>query len=602
VSFAQQRLWFLEQLAPGEATYNLPYGCWLEGPLDTRALQRAVDAMVARHAALRTSIVACDGVPEQVIADTGTVLIEHIEVPPGLDEGERTRRAESIAGELARKPFDLATAPLIRTALIIAGADRHLLVLVMHHSISDESSMKILIGELSGVYLAETAGVPATLPPLLMDYGDYALWQQDRMQGEELDRQLSYWREQLRGAPQLLTLPAGRPRPARRSSRGGMATIDVDAATTRRLARVADDRGATMFMVFLAGFVATLSRYTRQATMLLGTQVAGRTHAELDPIVGMFANTVVLRMTLAGDPTFAELLSRVRDTTVDGLAHQQLPFEKLVEDFAPERTLAHAPLIQVQFAYGSLTPPALDLPGITTCSQALFTSTAKLDLTLYADAQEGPDGQATRLSMEYSTDLFDATWANRFLGCMKILLEHAAAAPGTPVADLPMRTGDLGGWRENGSPRLTPAAKAGAASPPAPQWSAVPPSADRVEPRNPVEATLARIWGGLLDTQAPVGVRDNLFALGGHSLTVTRFVARVGDAYGVKLPVYQVFVSPTIAELAEVIAAYPDFRVTRDLPSHAELDALSDEDLDELLRSALAERNRRRAIADGAGS
>jgi hypothetical protein len=510
--------------------------------------------------------------------------------------------AESIAGDLARKPFDLATAPLIRMALIVAGADRHLLVLVMHHSISDESSMKILTGELSDVYRAETVGVPATLPSLLMDYGDYAVWQQDRMRGEELDRQLSYWREQLRGAPRLLTLPTGRPRPARRSTRGGMATIYVDAATTQRLAVVAHGRGATMFMVFLAGFVATLSRYTRQADMLLGTQVAGRTHAELDPIIGLFTNTVALRVPLADDSTFAELLSLVRDTTVDGLAHQQLPFEKLVEDCAPDRTLAHAPLIQVQFAYGSLTPPTLDLPGIVTCSQALFTSTAKLDLTMYADAQDGQDGQATRLSMEYSTDLFDAAWANRFLGCMETLLEHAAVAPGTPVADLPTGTGDLGRGREDGSLQLTPAAEVDRASPPAPEWSPVSSAAGRVEPQNPIEATLARIWGDLLDTRSPVGVRDNLFALGGHSLTVTRFVARVGDTYGVKLPVYQVFVSPTIAELAEVIAAYPDFRATEDLPRHAELDALSDEDLDELLRTALAEHNRRRAIAGGADS
>jgi Condensation domain/Phosphopantetheine attachment site len=610
VSFAQQRLWFLEQLAPGEPTYNMPCGFWLDGPLDARALQRAMDAMVARHAALRTSIVACDGVPEQVIADAGAVPIEHIELPPGLDEGERTRRAESIAGDLARKPFDLATAPLIRMALIVAGADRHLLVLVMHHSISDGPSVKILISELSAVYRAETAGVPASLPPLLMDYGDYAVWQQDLMRGEELDRQLSYWREQLRGAPRLLTLPTGRPRPARQSARGGMATICVDAATTQRLAVVAHGGKATMFMVFLTGFVATLSRYTRQADMLLGTQVAGRTHAELDPIVGLFTNTVALRMALAGDSTFAQLLSRVRDTTVDGLAHEQLPFEKLVEDFAPDRTLAHAPLIQVQFAYGSLTPPTLDLPGITTSSQALFTSTAKLDLTMYADSQEGQDGQATRLSMEYSTDLFDAAWANRFLGRMATLLEHAAAAPGTPVADLPMRTGDFGRCREDGSPQLTPAAEVDRASPPVPESSAASSAADRVEPRNPIEAALARIWGDLLDTQAPVGVRDNLFALGGHSLTATRFVARVGDTYGVKLPVHQVFLSPTIAELAEVIAAYPDFRMTEDLSRHAELGALSDEDLDELsgedldmlLRTALAERNRRRAIAGGADS
>jgi non-ribosomal peptide synthetase component F len=823
VSFAQQRLWFLEQLTPGEPTYNMPYAFWLEGPLDAHALQRAMDAVVARHAVLRTSIVGCDGVPEQVVADTGTVPIEHIEVPPGLDECERTRKAESIAGELARQPFDLATAPLIRTALIVAGPDLHLFVLVMHHSISDCSSVEILIDELSDVYRAETTGVPASLPPLLMEYGDYAVWQQDRMQGEELDRQLSYWREQLRGAPQLLTLPTDRPRPIRQSTRGGVATIYVDAATTQRLAAVAYGANSTMFMVFLTGFAATLSRYTRQADMLLGTQVASRTYAELDPIVGMFTNTLTLRMSLAGDPTFAELLGRVRDTTADALAHEQLPFEKLVADFAPDRTLAHTPLIQVQFVYGSLTPPTLDLPGITARSLALLTSTAKLDLIVYADAQ---DAQVTRLSMEYSTDLFDTAWADRFLGCMATLLEHAADAPGTPVADLPMlsaaqrdeliiernrqgppgddaadggdahsapddsdadvwwllqastsrvidgdrslsmsevcdraariaraladhgvsvettvgvfldrgidmltallgiwwaggayvpldpgfpqarlaamargaglriiicdaahhdlalsgadgpvviriddpqtaagpplapvpvrvyilderlmpvpvgvvgevcvggrgvtrgyhdqpqltarafrpdpwsnepgarlyRTGDLGRWREDGNLQLTGRSDHQVKIR---GWSAASSAAGRVEPRNPVEATLAQIWGDLLDTQAPVGVHDNLFALGGHSLTATRFVARLGDTYGVELPVHQVFASPTIAELAEVIAAYPDFRVTKSSSRHAELDALSDDDLDALLRAALAQRNRRRAIADGSDS
>jgi amino acid adenylation domain-containing protein len=1091
-SFAQQRLWFLDQLAPGEPTYNMSYAFWLEGPLDTHALQRAMDAIVARHAVLRTSIVAFDGVPEQVVADTGTVPIEHIEVPPGLDEGERTRKIESIAGELARQPFDLAIAPLIRMALIIAGPGRHLLVLVTHQSISDGSSMRILLDELSAVYRAETAGVPAALPPLLMEYVDYAEWQQDRMRGEELGRQLSYWRERLRGTPQVLTLPTDRPRPARRSTRGGVATIYVDAATTRCLAAVAHGANASVSMMFLTGFVATLSRYARQADILLGTQVAGRTHSELNPIVGMFTNTLALRVSLADDPTFAELLGRVRDVTVDGLAHQQFPFEKLVEEFAQDRTLAHAPLIQAQFAYGSLTPPTLDLPGITIGSHVLLTSTATLDLTAYADAEEDQDGQATRLSLEYSKDLFDAAWAGRFLGCMATLLEHATDAPGTPVADLPMlsaaqrdeltiernrqalpahdaahaddadadfrrllqastsrvidadrslpmsevcdraarfaraladhgvslettvglclgrgidmlmaqlgiwwaggayvplnpgfpqaqlaamargaglriiicdaayhdlclsvadgaevirvddpqtaagpplapvpvsanslayviftsgttgqpkgvgteyrgfanllawfrralklsgedrvvaatlsfdislfeivltlasgadlviatteearepdrlrsliersranvmqatpqtwhllasaggvpaslrlrlsgaeamppdlaeqllapgialwnlygptetavwssagvitsaaraadigppidnvrvyilderlmpvpvgvlgevcvggrgvtrgyynqprltarmfrpdpwsnepgarlyRTGDLGSWREDGSlqligrvdhqvkirgfliecgeieavlrahgdvrqavavaaprggesalvayivPRrdsaaakpgadllevfrphmrarlpdymipalvvalpalpLTLTAKVDRASLPAPEWSAVTPAAGRVEPRNSVEATLAQIWGDLLDAHAPVGVHDNLFTLGGHSLTATRFVARVGDTYGVELPVHQVFAGPTIAELADVIAAHPDFRVTAGSSRHTELDALSDEDLDELLRAALAQRNRRRAIADSSNS
>jgi amino acid adenylation domain-containing protein len=437
VSFAQQRLWFLDQLAPGEPTYNMPYSFWLDGPLDAGALQRAVDTMVARHAVLRTTIAAFDGMPEQVVADTATVPVERVQLPPGPDDAERARQAEAIAKDLACQPFDLATGPLIRTALIAAGPGRHLFVLVIHHIISDGESMKILIGELSAIYRAETTGVPAALPPLWLDYGDYAVWQQDRIRGEELDRQLSYWREQLRGAPQLLTLPTDRPRPPRQSTRGAVATLYLDAAVTERLAAVAHGANATMFTAYLTGFVTVLSRYARQADMLIGTQVAGRTHSELEPMLGMFTNTIALRVPLAGDPTFLELLGRVRDITLDGLAHEQLPFEKLVEVFAPDRTLAHAPLIQVQFVYGSLTPPALDLPGITSRGRALLTSTAKLDLNMYADAE---DAKATALSLEYSTDLFDRPWAERFLRCMASVLEHAAGAPATPVADLPMLT------------------------------------------------------------------------------------------------------------------------------------------------------------------
>jgi amino acid adenylation domain-containing protein len=912
-----------------------------------------------------------------------------------------------------------------------------------------------------------------------------AVAQQDRMRGEELDRLLSYWRGHLRGAPHVLTLPTDRPRPARQSSRGAVATVTVDAATTRRLAAVAHAANATTFMLFLTGFVAVLSRYARQTDIVIDTQVAGRTHTELDPIVGMFTNTVALRMSLADDPTFTTLLGRVRDTTVDALLYQELPFEKLVEDLAPDRTLAHAALTQVQFLYGSLTPPVLDLPDVTSHCRAMLTGTAKLDLTMYVDT---PDGQATTLVLEYSTDLFGPAWAARFLRCMAHLLEHVADAPGTRVTGLPMlpaterdaliigrnrqalppgdddsvdvrsllqastsrvidgdgilpmsqvcdraariartladrgagpetpvglcigrgtgmltallgvwwaggayvpldpgfpearlaamargaglrmiisdaanrdlarsvadgaevicaddpvatagppldpvpvpatalayiiftsgstgqpkgvgiehravtnlltsfrralglghddrfvavttlsfdiallelllpvlcgadlviatadetrepdrlrslvertaatamqatpqtwrllesaggvpaglrlrlcggetlpadlagqlmapgvtlwnlygptettvwsaagvvtsaaaaaeigppiehtrvyilderlmpvpvgvvgevylagrgvargyhdrprftarsfrpdpwssepgarmyRTGDLGRWREGagleligrndlqvkirgfriecgeieavlrshrdvrqaavltaaraGEPALvayivprrgsaaarpgtdlleelrphlraalpdymipalvvalpalplTPNAKVDRAALPAPQWGASPSAAGRVQPRNPVEATLARIWSDLLATEAPVGVHDNLFGLGGHSLTATRFVARVADAYGVSLPVHHVFAGPTIAELAEVVSADPDFGLAAGLSRHAELDALSDEDLDELLRAALAQRNRRQATAGGPDS
>ena len=441
VSFSQRRLWFLEQLMPGEPVFHMPYAMWLEGPLDPDALQRAMDAMVARHSVLRTSIVAIDGVPEQVVADTGAVPIERISLPETSSADEARRLASAIATERAAKPFDLAHGPLLRAALIEAGPDRWLFSLVMHHIVSDGLSMQILFDELSAVYRAETTGAPASLPPLWMGYGDYAVWQQDRLRGEELDRQLAYWREQLRGVPAVLTLPTDRPRPARQSSRGALALSSVDAAVTSRLAELAAGCNATMFMAFLAGFTALLSRYTRQTDLVIGTPVSGRTHVELDPLIGMFTNTVPLRTSLAGDPTFAELLGRVRDTTVEALSHQELPFEKMVEEFAPERSLAHAPLMQVLFGYQSLTPPALDLPGVTARGWALFTGTAKLDLTLYVDSSVGQD---TMLALEYNTDLFDQAWAERFLGCLVRLLEHATAAPQTPVSDLPLLSAEQG--------------------------------------------------------------------------------------------------------------------------------------------------------------
>jgi amino acid adenylation domain-containing protein len=435
ISFAQQRLWFIDQLSPGEPTYNMPYAMWLDGPLDVEALQRALDAMVARHAVFRTSIVSFDGVPEQVVADACDLPIERIEIAADLARDEATKQADAVAAELALKPFDLAAGPLMRPALIAAGPDRNLFLLNMHHCMSDGESLKILVRELSAAYRAETTGVPAVYPELWLQYGDYAAWQQDRVRGEELKRQLPYWRDTLRGAPQFLALPADRPRPARQSQRAGLATVFVDAETTRRLTTVAHSANATNFMVFLTGFAAVLSRYARQHDFLIGTQVAGRTHSELEPIVGMFTNTIALRTSMDGDPTFLELLAQVRDTVVDGMSHQGLPFEKLVEEFAPDRTLSHAPLIQVQFLYGSLTVPPLDFPGITPNPRTLHTSTAKVDLTMYADAREG---DTTELSLEYSSDLFDPPWAGRFLSSMRHMLEHAAEAPDTRVTDLRM--------------------------------------------------------------------------------------------------------------------------------------------------------------------
>jgi amino acid adenylation domain-containing protein len=363
------------------------------------------------------------------------VVIERIELPETADSEESTRQAESIAADRARQPFDLAAGPPIRSTLIRTGPDRHLFVLVMHHVITDGTSMQVVMEELSAHYRAELAGLTASSPPLSMSYGDFALWQHDWMGGAEPERQLSYWREQLDGAPRVLALPTDRPRPARQSSWGARASLTVDDTAIAGLTEVARTANATMFMAFLAGFAVVLSRYAGQPDLVIGTQASGRTHAEFDPMVGLFANTVLLRTSLADNPSFAVLLGRIRDTTADALAHQQLPFEKLVDDLAPDRSLAHAPLAQVQFAHHPSAPPGLDLPGVTSSCRMLFTDTTKLDLDMYVESRPGQD---VALVLDYSTDLFDPPWADQFLRCVAHLLEHAALAPGTPVADLPM--------------------------------------------------------------------------------------------------------------------------------------------------------------------
>jgi amino acid adenylation domain-containing protein len=434
VSFAQRRLWFLDQLTPGEPTYNMPYAIGLRGPLDAGALQWALDAVLARNAALRTSIVAVDGVPEQDVAEHATVPIERLDVTDLPAGAPRAAVAQSLALDRARRPFDLARGPLLRALLVRTGAEEHLFLLVVHHIVGDGRSMALILDQLSTLYGARLSGSPAPLPPLWMDYGDYAVWQQDRMRGEELDRQLDYWVGQLRGAPAVLTLPASQPGPARRSASGEVRTRTLGPATTRRLATVAHRENATVFMALLTGFAVVLCRYARAPEVVVGTPVAGRTHGELDPLVGLFTNTVALRIPVTGDPTFLDLLARVRSTTLDALAHQELPFETLVEHLAPQRSLDQTPILQTQFIHQSLTAPDLSLPGVTAQGRALFTGTAKLDLSLYADTSDA----GTTLVLEYSTDHFDAAWADRFLRCTAHVLAHAARAPGTRAADLPM--------------------------------------------------------------------------------------------------------------------------------------------------------------------
>lgn len=412
LSFAQEQLWLVDQLSRQEITYTMPFAVWLDGPLRFTALQRALRALVARHGALRASITDDSAVPAQVVADVAEVPLERASLPAGLNGSEFARRARALADGRARVPFDLARGPLARVMLVSAGPNRHLLLLVLHHIVGDGPSVRILFDELAALYCAELTGRPAGLPPLSMSYGDYAVWQRDRMRGEWLRRQLSRWHQRLQGAPTVLTLPGSWPRPPLASSPGAQTAATLPAAATRRLAALAQDHNATIVMALLTGYALVLSQYARQPDLIIGIPAAGRTHAELEPIVGMFTNILPIRVRTDGAGSVAELLGQVRDAVADALEDQEVPFSVLVEEFAGTRSPGHAPLVQVQFAYGSLTPPGLALPNVTARGEVLFTGTAKLDLTLFADPTPA---KATRLVLEYRSDLFDRTWAAGFL-------------------------------------------------------------------------------------------------------------------------------------------------------------------------------------------
>ncbi|MFL6289706.1 MAG: amino acid adenylation domain-containing protein [Thermoanaerobaculia bacterium] len=431
-SFAQERLWFLDQLGhlgDGGAAYNIPAGLRLRGPLSVPALRAALDGLACRHEALRTTFALTDEMTDEMADEARVVQV----VAPSLDlalpvvdlSGVPGGEALRVAAAEAARPFDLARGPLLRALLLRTGGEEHLLVLVMHHIVSDGWSMGVLLRELARLYGG------ASLPPAAIQYADYAAWQRGWLQGEPLRRQLDFWRGRLAGLPPLLELPADRPRPPIQGTRGGRAELPLDAP----LDALCRARGVTLFMALLAGVQALLGRITGREDPPVGTPIANRQRAETEAVVGLFVNTLALPADLAGDPTFADLLARVRETTLDAYAHQDLPFEKLVEELRPERDLSHAPVFQVMLVVQNapLAPPAfagLDLQPVD-----LDTGTAKLDLML--GVVDRPAGRRM-LRAEHSLDLFDRTTVARLLDSLAGLLAAAAADPGLRLSDLPL--------------------------------------------------------------------------------------------------------------------------------------------------------------------
>ncbi|MFJ8011036.1 amino acid adenylation domain-containing protein [Streptomyces sp. NPDC096339] len=430
LSFAQQRLWFLDQLQPGRPDYNIPVATRLHGPLDADALAAALCAVVSRHEVLRSRIAEGPSGPVQVVE------APEVFVPVRTDLGDLHReearsRALGLAHADAAAPFDLGSAPLLRARVVRVADDEHLLVLVLHHTVGDGWSMPVLWRELSGAYASLRRGERPVLPDLPVQYGDFAYWQQRRLADGEADAGIAHWRAALAGLP-ALELPTDRPRPQVRSGAGDAFVFEVPAELAERLGALARERGATLFMVLLAGFQALLARYTGQADIAVGSPIAGRDRTELEPLVGFFVNTLVLRTDLSGDPAFGELLGRVRRTALAAYEHQDVPFDRLVEELRPERDLSRNPLFDVLFQLHPEQLDALPLEGVEVESLDTSNGTAKFDLSLAMT--EHPGGLTG--TVQYATDLFDRATVERFGGHYLRLLAGAAETPDAPLSRL----------------------------------------------------------------------------------------------------------------------------------------------------------------------
>ncbi|HSK79392.1 MAG TPA: amino acid adenylation domain-containing protein, partial [Thermoanaerobaculia bacterium] len=433
LSFAQQRLWFIDQLEPGSPLYNMPGALRAEGPLNAAVLARCLGEIVRRHEALRTVFAATEGAPVQVIQPAQPFPLPVVDLS-GLGEREREAQALELIRAEAGRPFDLSRGPLLRGLLVRLAGRGHVIALNVHHIVSDGWSIDVLVREIAALYPAFAAGRPSPLPPLPVQSADHAVWQRSWLRGEVLESEIDFWRGQLAGLPPLLTLPTDRPRPAEQSYRGATRPVRLPAGLARQVEALGRRSGATPFLVLLAAFQALLARYSGQDGLAVGSPVAGRNRVEIEGLIGLFVNTLVLRGDLSGEPTFRGLLARVRETALAAWLHQDVPFEKLVDELAPERSLSQTPLFQVMFELQNDPAEALDLEGLRVRPFGGAAATAKFDLTLSLEPRDGGLGG----TIEYATDLFDAATVDRFAGHFERLLASAVAGPDRRVFDLPM--------------------------------------------------------------------------------------------------------------------------------------------------------------------
>ena len=436
LSFAQQRLWFLDQYETDRPIYNIPLRMPLHGSVDHRAVEAALREIVRRHGAMRTTFRVVDGQPVQHVAPPGDFRVPLIDLR-GLPEAERRRELDRLVAAEHEHRFDLVRGPLFRASLVRAGNTEHVLLLTTHHIVSDGWSMGILLNEFDALYGAFASGRPSPLPEPVMQYTDFARRQRDELRGERLESLIGFWRRKLGDAPPVIDLPADRPRPKLQTFDGETQLFHVPKAVALQLAELGRKSGVTTFMTLLAAFEVLLARWTGRTDIVLGTPIANRNRAEIEPLIGFFVNTLVLRTDLSGDPTFRELLLRVREVTLEAYAHQDLPFEKLVEELQPERDPSHTPVIQVLFALQNL--PTM-VNGMLAGDHAdpsqptVVAGNARFDMSLFmAEVDHGLVGE-----LEYNTDLFDRATITRLIARFQRALAALVGDPEQRIADLPL--------------------------------------------------------------------------------------------------------------------------------------------------------------------
>ncbi|QLE39947.1 amino acid adenylation domain-containing protein [Nostoc sp. C052] len=435
LSFAQQRLWFLEQLQPNSALYNIPEALRLVGTLNQAALEQSLQEIIVRHEALRTNFIAVDGQARQITQtqidwQISVINLKHLPV------NEQEITVQELAQEQALQPFDLAKGALIRAKLLVLSETEHILLISMHHIVSDDWSMGVFVSELTALYNAYAKNQPSPLPQLPIQYADFALWQRQWLQGDVLQSQLNYWQEQLKDAPALLPLPTDLPRPALQTFAGAYQKFELSPQLTKKLTQLSQQQGATLFMTLLAAYNTLLYRYTGVADISVGTPIANRDRSEIEGLIGFFVNTLVMRTDLSANPNFCELLGRVREVALAAYAHQNLPFEMLVEALQPERNLSHTPLFQVAFILQNAPTSEVEMTGLTLSHVSTAGVTAKFDLTL---AMGSTDTGLVGV-LEYNTDLFDAATIERMAGHFVTLLEAIVANPQESISQLPLLT------------------------------------------------------------------------------------------------------------------------------------------------------------------